>query len=208
MGNIYIIGAGDLGREIESWFDLFSNEKDKFKIAGYLDDNPTALDGYPSDYKIIGGLNDCVFDKDDWVIMAVANPDIKEKLYSKLVNTVSFYTFVPNNAIIGKNVTIGEGSVILPNSIISTNVTIGKCVIVNIGTQIGHDVIINDFCSLMPNVDLGGGVHLSTKVYIGSNATIIPNISIADNVRIGAGSIVIKSIRKSQNVFGNPARKI
>jgi sugar O-acyltransferase (sialic acid O-acetyltransferase NeuD family) len=208
MKNLYIVGAGDLGREIESWFDLYSPDKRQYKIAGYLDDNPQALNRYPSDYKILGTIENFVFKKNDWIILAVANPETKEKLYRKLVDRANFYTFIPKNAIIGKNVVLDKGSIILPNVIISTNVKIGKCVIINIGTQIGHDVIIDDFCSLMPNVDLGGGVHLGKKVYIGSNATIIPKISISENVKIGAGSIVINSIRKTQTVFGNPAKKI
>jgi sugar O-acyltransferase (sialic acid O-acetyltransferase NeuD family) len=208
MENIYIIGAGDLGREIESWFDFYSKEKNKFRIVGYLDDNPNALDGFPSDYKIVGNINDFEFDKNDWVILAIANTSTKEKIYRELRNKVKFYTFIPENVILGKYVDIEDGSIILPNTIISTNVKIGKCVIVNIGTQIGHDVIIDDFCSLMANIDLGGSVHLGKKVYIGSNATIIPQIYIADDVKIGAGSIVIKKILKSQTVFGNPAKKI
>jgi sugar O-acyltransferase (sialic acid O-acetyltransferase NeuD family) len=208
MKNLFIIGAGDLGREIESWFDLYSPDNVKYKIAGYLDDDPKALDGYPSDYKILGSIDDFVPAKNDWIILAIANPETKEKLYRKLENRANFYTFIPKNAIIGKNVEIDKGSIILPNSIISTNVKIGKCVIINIGSQIGHDVIIDDFSSLMANVDLGGGVHLGKKVFIGSNATIIPNISISENVKVGAGSIVINSIRKAQTIFGNPAKKI
>jgi len=187
---------------------LFSEEKDRYKINGYLDDDPAALDGYPSEYEIVGNVSDFLFDQSDWIIIAIANPETKENLYQRLKNKVKVFTFIPRNVIIGKNVQVGEGSIILPNSIISTNVKIGKCVLINIGTQIGHDAIIEDYCSLMPNVDLGGGVHLGTKVYIGSNATIIPKTSIVDNARIGAGSIVISSIRKSFTVFGNPAKKI
>jgi sugar O-acyltransferase (sialic acid O-acetyltransferase NeuD family) len=208
MKNLYIIGAGDLGREIESWFDLYSPDKGEYKIAGYLDDNPEALDGYPSDYEILSSIDDFISTENDWIILAIANPETKEKLYRKLADRANFYTFIPKNAIIGKHVEIDKGAIILPNSIISTNVKIGKCVIVNIGTQIGHDVMIDDFCSLMANVDLGGGVRLGKKVFIGSNATIIPQISISDNVKVGAGSIVIKSIKRAHTVFGNPAKTI
>jgi len=208
MKKLYIVGAGDLGREIESWIDLYSSDKDNFKIIGYIDDNPDALVGYPSEYEVVGNINDFEFDRNDWIILAIANPSTKEKVYRKLIDRTNLYTFISSNATIGKFVDIGEGSIILPNSVISTNVKLGKCVIINIGTQIGHDAIIEDFCSLMPNVDLGGGVHIGNKTYIGSNATLIPQISLVDNVRIGAGSIVVNSIRKSQTVFGNPAKKI
>ncbi len=208
MENLYIVGAGGLGREIESWFDLFSVDRDKFKLVGYLDDDPNALDGFLSDYKVIGRISDYEFDENDWIVLAISDPLTRERVYAKLFNKVKFYTIISKNVMIGKFVEIGEGSIILPNCIISTNVKIGKCVIINIGSQIGHDVSINDFCSLMPNVDLGGGVSLSKKVFIGSNATIIPQVYIADNVKIGAGSIVIRKILKSQTVFGNPAKRI
>lgn len=208
MKNLYILGAGDLGREIESWFDKYSPDKDKFRLIGYLDDDLNALMGFPSDYKILGTISDFELSKNDWVILAIASPAIREKIYKKIVSKTNIYTFIPKNSIVGKFSHIGEGSILCPNSIISTNVRLGKCVILNIGTQLGHDSIINDFCSIMANVDLGGGVSLGKNVYIGSNSTLIPQISIGDYVTVGAGSIVIKSISTQQTVFGNPAKRI
>ncbi len=208
MKNLYIIGAGDFGREVESWFDLYSSDKINYQIAGYLDDNLSSLDQFPSDYTIKGRINDFEFCENDQVILAISNPSIKENIYRRLLSKVIFYTFIPVNAIVAKYSEIGEGSIIAPNAIISTNVKLGKCVIVNIGTQIGHDAVIKDFCSLMANVDIGGNVQIGRKVFIGSNATIIPEISVVDDAVIGAGSIVINKIVKPHTVFGNPAKKI
>ncbi len=208
MKNIYILGAGDLGREFESWFDLFSSDKMHYQIKGFLDDDLNALDGFPSDYKILGKIKEFQFTESDYAVMAISNPKIKEGIFEFLKDKVKFYTFIPTNAIIGKFVTINEGCILAPNVIVTTNVVLGKCVTLNCGTQVGHDVIIEDFCSLMANVDLGGGVVLEKGVYIGTNATIIPRIKISKHVLIGAGSIVINKISLPQSVFGNPAKKI
>ena len=89
---------------------------------------------------------------------------------------------------------------------ITTNVHLGKCTTLNIGTQIGHDSIIGNFSSLMPCVDLGGHVTIGNKVLIGTKATVIPKVKIEDNSIIGAGSVVIKKVKRKTTVFGNPAK--
>ncbi len=50
----YLIGAGDFGREMESWLELLPDFSEEWEIQGCLDQNPNALKGFPSDYKVIG----------------------------------------------------------------------------------------------------------------------------------------------------------
>ena len=208
MKKLYIIGAGEFGREFETWFHLYAVDKDTIEIAGFLDDNLKALDGFPSDFKILGKINEYAFSKDDYAVIAISNPKIKEIIYNKIKDKVNIYSFIPKNAIVGKFVDINEGCILTPNSILTTNIKLGKCVTVNIGSQIGHDCILGDFSSLMANVDLGGGVELGKRVFIGSNATIIPRIRIAEDTMIGAGSVVIRKTNPAKTVFGNPAKEI
>lgn len=205
---LFIIGAGDFGRELESWLELIPETERNWSIAGYLDKNKNALDGCQTDYQIVGDEDTFSFEFDDLAIVGIADPEVKEKIYHHLKGKVKFFTFIFNNAVVGKFNKIGEGAVICPNCVITTNVSIGKLVTVNCGAQIGHDVQIGDFSSIQSNVDLGGDCNLGKKVYIGLNATVIPGKTVCDSVKISAGSIVINKINKGTVVFGNPAKKI
>lgn len=206
--SLYLIGAGDFGREMESWLELLPGFSNEWKIEGYLDKNPHALDGYPSDFSIVGDPLEFPYRPDDYVIMCLSGSVSKEMITEKLRDRVNFFTYIAPNSIISKFSKIGMGSIIAPNCIISTNVLLGDFVTLNSGTQIGHDVVIDSYSSLMANVDLGGHVKIGKGVFIGTNATVIPGRSVTDKVTIGAGSIVLRNIKRPGTYFGNPAKFI
>jgi sugar O-acyltransferase (sialic acid O-acetyltransferase NeuD family) len=208
--NLYIIGASNLGREMESWLQTIPEANRDWIFKGFIHtyDKKSPLEGYPSDYLILGGWENFPFSRNDYCIISVADTDWKEKIYNHLKNKVNFFTFISPNAIIGKFNNIGEGCIICPNCIVTTNVTLGKLTTLNIGTQIGHDSVIGDFSSLMTSIEIGGQVAIGKKVFIGSHATIIPKIKIEDCSFIGAGSVVITKVKKGTTVFGNPAKII
>jgi sugar O-acyltransferase (sialic acid O-acetyltransferase NeuD family) len=207
---LYIIGASHLGRELESWLELIPAGQREWELAGFLHsfDNKSPLEGYPTDYSILGSWEDYPLTTSDCCIISVADCKWKEKIFLHLKGKVSFFTYIAPSAIIGKFTTIGEGSFICPNSTISTNVKLGNSVFINVGSQIGHDVTIGDYSSLMANVDLGGHVILGKSVFIGSKATIIPKITVEDSSTVGAGSVVIKKVKSGTTVFGNPAKEL
>jgi len=203
--NLVIIGAGGFGRELELWLKLVPESLRDYKIAGFLDDNILALDGFPSSFKILGTIDNYDFKSNDYALISIADPLIKEDVYDRLKEKVRFYKFIANTAIVGNLDTIDEGSVICPNAIISTNVKVGKCVTVNCSTQLGHDTKVGDFSSFMANVIIGGEVTIGNRVYFGSQSTLVPRKKICDDVKISAGSLVIRSIKKTGVYFGNPA---
>lgn len=205
---LFIIGSGGFGRELESWLELIPYQEKDWEIAGYLDDNEKALDGYPSNYEVLDNVDTFRFKKDDLCIIAIADVRLKEKIYRKLKDKVSFYTYISPDIVMGKHNKIGKGCIICPNSILTTNITIGEFVIINIATQIGHDVKIGNFVSIMPDVDIGGKCEIESNVYIGTNSTIIPSRKIGKNAKIGAGSVVIQNVKEKTTVFGNPAQRI
>jgi sugar O-acyltransferase (sialic acid O-acetyltransferase NeuD family) len=205
---LLIIGAGGFGRELEDWLEVNPANKNDWTLSGYLDDNPNALKGFKSRYKVLGGINDFQYKQGDLCALAIADPDIKEKIYNSIKDRVTFLTFVHPSVIIGKHVELGEGTIIYPNTIISTNCRIGKLVSMGCGNHIGHDSIIGECSSLMASVDLGGETVLGSCVYIGSKATVLPRKKITDNTKISSGSVVINNINVSAIYFGNPASRI
>lgn len=206
--NLYLIGAGDFGREMESWLNLFPGFYDEWEIIGYLDQNPLALEDYPSDFKIVGSPDNFEFGPDDYAIMCISGGKSKELIYNHLKNRVKFLSFVAPNTILGKFCKFGKGVVIAPNCVISTNVVLGDFVTINSGSQLGHDVRIGNYSSIMANVDLGGHVEIGDGVFIGSNAAVIPGKKVSSSIKIGAGSIVVRNLSKEGTYFGNPAKLI
>lgn len=47
---------------------------------------------------------------------------------------------------------------------------------------------------------------IKDKVSIGANSTIVCGVTLENNCMIGAGSVVTKSVKENEIVFGNPAR--
>lgn len=202
---LYLIGAGDFGREMESWLGLIPEFFEEWSIEGYLDKNPEALNGFPSDYSVLGDPLDFLFNSEDFVLICLTSSKAKKIITDKLHGKVRFFTYVAPSAVIGKFNTIKEGAVIAPNCIISTNVVVEKFTTINFGTHIGHDSIVGAYSSIMANVDLGGHVKIGESTFIGSNSTIIPKRVIAPNIIIGAGAIVVRNLVKPGTYFGNPA---
>jgi sugar O-acyltransferase (sialic acid O-acetyltransferase NeuD family) len=202
---LFILGASDFGRDLETYIDSMPLPKADWKIAGFLDDNVKALEGYRSDYEVLARIRDFRFKRGDLALLAIGDPEYKKKLYELLEDKVEFLTYVAPDAFIGKFVTIGEGSVICPRAFIGPSVEIGRAVTVNGGTKLGHDVRIGDYSSLMVDITVGGHSEIGESVYIGSGATIIPSRRIRDRARVGAGSVVIRNVAEGQSVFGNPA---
>jgi acetyltransferase-like isoleucine patch superfamily enzyme len=142
---------------------------------------------------------------------AIINVDFGDNV--TIVNPVNIYgCAIGDNVFIGpfveiqKDVIIGDRTKVQSHSFV--------CELVDIGNDcfIGHGVMfINDLFSkggpARGDKSLWKQTKIGRNVSIGSNATILP-VAICDDVVIGAGSVVVKDIKKSGVYAGNPAKFI
>jgi len=128
--NLYLLGAGNLGREVESWIELLPNIKEQWNLKGYLNEFVDSLQRYPSDYEILGNQFDFDFETDDYILLCQSDPKQKEITVGKLSNKVQFFTYTAPTAILGKFIHFGIGNILCPNTIITSNVTIGDFVFI------------------------------------------------------------------------------
>ncbi len=207
---LFIVGAANFGRELESAIEITPADALLWNIQGYLHTNSgkSPLEGYPSDYNILGSWEDYPLTKDDHCLIAVTQADWKLKIYRHLKAKTNIVTYVNATARIGKFNQIGEGSIVAAYSVLSANVKLGILVFVNGGTQVGHDTVIGDYTTLFARVQVGGGCIIGENVTIGSCAVLIPGIKIGDGATVGTGSVVIRDVKPGVTVFGNPAKTV
>jgi len=143
---------------------------------------------------------------DNKLIISIGSNFIRKKI-SKFVKH-EFGIGIHNSAIIGSNVIIDEGTVVMQGAIIQASTKIGKHVIINTAASVDHDCIVEDFVHISPNATLCGNVMVGEGSHVGAGSTIIPNVKIGKWCTVGAGSVVIKDIPDNAVVVGNPARLI
>lgn len=183
MNNLYLVGAGGFAREIYSYIHGSDFIVDGFKFAGFLSDKQSDLDKFDIDIKVIDQIMSCRVDSTDAVIIAVADCNLKEKLFNYYKNLgARILTYIHETAFVGLNVNIGEGSVVCPYAILTSDIHVGVAVTVNVYSSIGHDAILGDFCTLSGHCDVTGHVCLDSKVFMGSHALVTPK------VKVGKGS--------------------
>lgn len=126
--------------------------------------------------------------------------------------------------VITGNVTIGDGTVIMPfteirsgveigkgcyidsrvtitgNALIGDNVTVRNGCIIARGSQIGNNTFLAPQV-MFNNLDSGknkiGGARIGANCFIGTNTTFQHGIEVTDGVTIGAKSFVFKDIKES-----------
>lgn len=208
MTEIIIVGASGLGRELLEWIKDINEVRQTWRIKGFLDDNPHALDDKNCEFKIIGSISEWHPSYNEVFACGLAFPEVKQKVVELLKSRgAKFETIIHPSTIIGDNVKIGEGSVIAPRSLLTTNVEIGSFVTF-LSTDAGHDSKVGDFSTLSGKCSINGHVEIGQKVYIGNGSLIYPGKKIGNNAFIGIGSVVINNVKAGTKVFGNPARRI
>jgi sugar O-acyltransferase (sialic acid O-acetyltransferase NeuD family) len=205
MEKVIIFGAGGHAKVI---IDILEKQN-KYKIVGIFVDTPdiigTDFMGYPVLEKIANfyGANKG--------IIAIGDNYSRRLIADKVKNINSKFQFIRAihpSAIIGKNVEIGEGTVVVAGTIINANSNIGKHCIINTQASVGHDVIIGDYSTAAPGSCIGGNSIIGTISTVSMGANVIQKIKIGDGTLIGAGSTVLHDIPDGVLAYGLPAKVI
>ncbi|NBV38938.1 MAG: hypothetical protein EBS00_05170 [Verrucomicrobia bacterium] len=95
-----------------------------------------------------------------------------------------------------------------PGISISVDITIGDFSMIGPNTTIGHDVSIGEWNTLCAQCDLTGHVVVGDSVFMGSRVSVIPSKKIGNKSIVGAGALVVSNVPEGCTVAGNPARVI
>lgn len=196
MNRLIIIGASGHGKVIADIAVKIGYEK-----IAFLDDNDTIREC--SKFPVIGKVAIAPTLEGDKIV-AIGDAQIRERI-QKSITTV---TLIHPDAVIGRYVEIGEGTVIMPGAVINSGAVIGKGCIINTCSSVDHDCKLSDFVHLSVGAHMAGTCTIGKRTWIGAGATIINNIHICSDCMIGAGTVVIHDIEESGTYVGCPERKI
>ncbi len=203
MKKLVIIGAGGHGRVIADIARL-----NGYEDIIFLDDDTSVTDC--GRYKVKGTAKDAVdFAKSGYDIsVAVGNSKIRERLIEDLMSTGKVVSLIHPSAVIGEEVSVLTGTVIMAGTVINPGASIGKGCIINTGASVDHDNTVGDYSHISVGAHLAGTVTVGRHVWVGIGASVSNNIEICDEVTLGAGAVVIKDIIESGTYVGVPAGRI
>ncbi|MDY4515071.1 MAG: acetyltransferase [Lachnospiraceae bacterium] len=199
MKRLVIIGASGHGKVVA---DIA--KKNGYGEIVFLDDNENLneCDGY----SVVGKSSDSYNYSCD-VFVAIGNANIRKKIQEELVAKGHHVpVLIHPNAVIGENVKIGDGTVVMAGAVINACTLIGKGCIINTCSSVDHDCRISDYVHISVGAHLAGTVRIGEKTWIGIGALVSNNVDICEHCMIGAGAVVIKNIDKIGTYIGVPAR--
>ncbi|WLR52978.1 acetyltransferase [Bacillus tianshenii] len=207
MKKIVLLGSGGHCKVIQD----IVKAGGEYELFGLLDDKETGhvvKDGIH--YAPISFAHELLeSDCDVRLVISIGNNRIRKKIAEKLnLPNEKYATLVHPSAVLGSNVTIGAGAVVMPGAMINADSKVGKHNIVNTRSVIEHDNLLEDYVHLSPNASAAGGVTIAEGTHVGIGASIIPGIHIEEWTVIGAGAAVVHNLPAYCTAAGVPAKPI
>jgi hypothetical protein len=164
-GDLVIIGSGGFGRETAEAVRALNAAGARWRLAGYLDDDParhgTVIEGVP----VLGGTAELSTMPDASVVVCTGRPG-NYVSRPRIVETLAlpperYATIIHPSAAVSSTSRVGPGSVLLAQTVLTAAVTVGSHVAVMPHVTLTHDDVIDDFATVASAVCLGGGVHMA-----------------------------------------------
>jgi sugar O-acyltransferase (sialic acid O-acetyltransferase NeuD family) len=189
------------------------NAGKKYKVVGFVDDDPTKIGMDIKGVKVIGNVKQLKdFKKKLGIkagIVAIGDNPMRRKLSEKVVEAgLELINAIHPTVIKDQDVKIGKGCYIGQGVILVTGTQIGNCVNIHTGATIDHDNIIEDGANLGPGVHTAGRVKIGRDAFLGTGAIVIPDGVVGKGSIIGAGGVVIDTIPPNVTAVGVPVKVI
>lgn len=201
---LLIIGASGHGKVVAD----IALKMNKWQRVAFLDDDETLKKSLSLD--VIGNSKDLKAYVDEWdIFVAIGSNSTREKIQETIENlTATIPVLIHPRAVIGEEVEIAKGTVVMAGVIINSSTKIGRGCIINTGSTIDHDNFIEDFVHISPGVHLAGTVKVGSRCWLGIGSIASNNISLHSDSKIGAGAVMVKDTIEAGLYIGVPARRV
>jgi sugar O-acyltransferase (sialic acid O-acetyltransferase NeuD family) len=204
---IFLFGAGGHPRVV---FDVVGRQG-RYEVTVVLDDAARPgqlLFGVPVT-SASQGLRDLARVGPSSGIVAIGDNEARAQVARRAAAAgLGFVSAIDPSAQVGREVTVGAGTVVMPGVVVNTGAAIGEHAILNTSCSVDHDCRLAPFVHVSPGAHLGGHCTVGELSQIGIGASVIPSVRIGARVTIGAGAVVIGEIPDGTVAVGVPARPI
>lgn len=201
---LIIIGASGHGKVVAD----IAIKMNKWQSIAFLDDDESIKTSMG--LEVIGKTADALTykDKADFFV-AIGSNATREKIQEKLIEEgLNVVSLIHPTAVIGTDVEIGIGSVVMAGVVINSSSRIGNGCIINTSSSLDHDNVIEDYVHISPGVNMAGTVKVGKGSWIGIGSVVSNNVNICSGCKVGAGAVVVKDITEPGTYVGVPVRKI
>lgn len=201
---LLIIGASGHGKVIAD----IALKMNRWQSIAFLDDNDDVK--VSMGIEVIGKSSDAFrYVNNCDIFVAIGNNAIREMIQERLENEgANIPVLIHPWAIIGEQVKLGVGSVVMAGAVVNCCTQIGKGSIINTGATIDHDNLIEDYVHISPGVHVAGTVRIGKGTWLGIGSVVSNNVNITSGCKIGAGAVVVKDILETGTYIGIPARRV
>lgn len=210
MKNIAIVGSSGHAKVI---IDIVEREG-KYKISGLLDQF-RKVGEQTLGYEILGQEEDLPrltkYQSIEGAIVAIGDNFVRSRMAARIAELcpdLCFVSAIHPKAIIARDVSIGEGTVIMAGVSVSPCCSIGRHCILNTNSSLDHDSSMEHFSSLAPRATTGGKCRIGEHSAISIGAILIDGVQVGEHTVIGAGSVVLRNIDPYKVAYGTPARVV
>jgi len=210
MEPILLFGGG---HHLSYCIDIILKEA-KYRIVGIVDSiHPIGTDLYG--YKVIGRQEQIKELMSEYQVAAgiiTIGDNWTRKIVSDCIRNIvpdfRFVNAIHPSTIIGMNVSLGVGIVVMAGCIINPNAVVGDFCFFATGAQLEHDGEMGEFSSISAGVVTGGKVKIGRYSAITLGVVIMDRINIGEHTVVGSGSLVTKDLPDGVLAYGSPARII
>ncbi|MFC3799828.1 acetyltransferase [Cohnella sp. GCM10012308] len=201
---LLIMGANGHGRVAAD----IALKMNKWKNVAFLDDNESIKSSMG--LEIVGSTKETHKYTENYdIFVGIGNNATREKMQKRLEDEGnSIPILIHPSAVIGEQVRLEIGTVVMAGAVINCCSTIGKGCIINTGATIDHDSLIDDYVHISPGANLAGAVKVGKGSWLGIGSIVVNNINITSYCNVGAGAVVVKDLTEAGTYIGVPARRV